>query len=369
MSGVKQLILLLLFRICVATVPYNELMTWDKAKDNCSLATPEFTYDGEIFTVKEDQNMTNDMDGKWLGYYRNMRGFEYFGCIEYPEILRIQSNHIVKNSPGNCFSVCSRRGSVIGLMGHECFCFETITAKQTLVSYASCYEPCPTPSEGLACGGPPFISLYVVNRKVLNIRKVFNPKNYKSNCVRIGTDKMLLWDKCDGALHSICEDGTTAYDVPAPAKGQKIFPWYLANNFCFGCNVRPLLYENAVKFNGNTTESWTGMCRSLSIFIFSEPIEPIVGNVHLEYGYLKRSDASDRYEIQFTSSIQEQKKSLCKGDIQTPKEQQQTNDGDDSGTAAIAAGVSVAGVIMIAAVVVCMILRRRKYVRSISIYI
>jgi hypothetical protein len=56
-------------------------MTWDKAKHACTLATPEFIYDGETFTVKEDQNMTNDMDGRWLGYYRNLRGFEYFGKL------------------------------------------------------------------------------------------------------------------------------------------------------------------------------------------------------------------------------------------------------------------------------------------------
>ncbi|XP_060597734.1 uncharacterized protein LOC132751572 [Ruditapes philippinarum] len=358
MSGVKEFIVLLLFRICVATAPYNEFMTWDKAKDNCTLATPEFIYDGEIFTVKEDQNMTNDMDGRWLGYFRNMRGFEYFGCIEHPETLRIQSKHIVKNSPGNCFSLCSRKGSVIGLMGHECFCFKTITAEQTLVSYASCNESCPPPSEGLACGGQSFISLYVVNKKVLNIRKVFGQNKNKSNCVRLESDKKLLWAQCDGALHNICYDGTTAYDVPAQTTGRQYFPWYRANNLCFGSNVRPLLYENAVNFNGNTIHSWTGMCRSLSIFTFSEPI---IGNAHLEYGYLKRCDASDKYELHFTGNIQEQKKSLCKSDINTSKEQHQTGDGGNSDTdVGLIVGSIVSATLLVVAIVIILFLAKRK---------
>ncbi|XP_060569427.1 uncharacterized protein LOC132727857 [Ruditapes philippinarum] len=301
MSGVKQLIVLLLFRICVATVSYHESVTWDKANDTCTLATPEFIYDGEIFTVKEDQNITNDMDGRWLGYFRNMRGFEYFGCINYPGMFRIPSKRIGNNSPGNCFSVCSGNGIFVGLMSQECYCFKTITAEEKVVSYASCNKSCPPPSEGLACGGQSFISLYVINKKVLHIHKVFEsgPNENKSNCIRLGGDNNILWDNCDGSLHSICEN------------------------------------------------------------------EPIVGNDHLEYGYLKRSDASERYEIQFTSNIQERKKSLCKGDIQTPKEQRQTDDGDDSGAAAVAAGVSVAGVIVIAAVVVFIILRKRKKTPSV----
>ncbi|XP_060582435.1 uncharacterized protein LOC132738849 [Ruditapes philippinarum] len=356
MSGFKQLILLLLFRICVATVPYNKFMTWNRSKNACTLATPELVYDGKIFTVKEDQNMTNDMDGRWLGYYRNMRGFEYFGCFKNPEIFGIPSTQIVQNSPGNCFSLCSRRGTVVGLMGHECYCFNTTTAEQNVVSNASCAKPCEAPSEGLACGGQSFISLYVVNRKVLKVSNVINSKENKSNCVRLGSNN-LWWDKCNGWLHSICNNGTAVYNVFAPATVPENLPWYWANNLCFGSDVRPLLYENAVNFNGTTLESWTGMCRSLSIFTFSEPI---IGNDYLEYGYLKRSDTPDRYEIQFTSNFHERKKSLCKGDIQTAKEQQQTNDGDDSGAAAIAAGVSVASVVVIAAIVVFIILRRRK---------
>ncbi|XP_060589913.1 uncharacterized protein LOC132745107 [Ruditapes philippinarum] len=140
-------------------------MTWDKANDTCTLATPEFINDGEHFTVKDNQNMTNDMEGRWLGYYRNMRGFEYFGCIKNSEFFRIPSKRIVKNSPGNCFSVCSRSGTVVGLMGQQCYCFNSTTSEHNLVSNASCAEPCPPPSEGLACGGQTFISLYVVNRK------------------------------------------------------------------------------------------------------------------------------------------------------------------------------------------------------------
>ncbi|XP_060584841.1 uncharacterized protein LOC132740835 [Ruditapes philippinarum] len=358
MSGVKQLILLLLFRICVSTDSYNEFMTWEKAKDNCMLATPEFIYDGEIFTVNDDQNLTNSMEGRWLGYYKNMRGFEYFGCINYPEMFGIPPKRIGNNSPGNCFSVCSRRATFVGLMGQECYCFKTITAEEKVVSNASCNESCPPPSEGLACGGQSFISLYVVNKKVLNIRKVFGQNKNKSNCVRLESDKKLLWDQCDSALHNKCYDGTTAYDVPAPTTGRQYFPWYWANNLCFGSNVRPFLYENAVNFNGTTLESWTGMCRSLSIFTFSEPI---IGNVHLEYGYLKRCDASDKYELHFTRNMQEQKKSLCKSDRQTSKEQHKTGDGGNSDTdVGLIVGSIVSATLLIVTIVIILVLGKRR---------
>ena len=60
-------------------------------------------------------------------------------------------------------------------------------------------------------------------------------------------------------------------------------------------------------------------------------LEPIVGKDDIEYGYLKRSPASDKYEIFFTKEKTEKKRSLCRTSASTAKEHE--NDVDDSGTA------------------------------------
>ena len=67
------------FSITVAYEELNELMTWENAKDNCTLVTPKFDFQGQILTVNIVQNLTDDEFGMWLGYYRKFRGFEYIG--------------------------------------------------------------------------------------------------------------------------------------------------------------------------------------------------------------------------------------------------------------------------------------------------
>ncbi|XP_053408624.1 uncharacterized protein LOC123560833 [Mercenaria mercenaria] len=361
-SGCLVYCIFLLLGISVAQEFYSESTEYTTWKSStCRMAIPDIEYDD--FSIDIKQKLTHD--DLWLGYYRAMIGFEYFGCVKNTSVKAMKTIHIEMNSPGHCYSACGKSVQNIGLKDRECFCLDAMEPDP--ISESSCNLSCPAPSLNIACGGKFHLSLYRINPNVSNITETFGNRKRGSNCVRHGNT--LKWDACNGSLLIMCEFGQHVVTVPVPAMSQQYFKWNVANNYCFDNNGRPVSYANALNLASSTNVSWTGMCRSFAIFsIFydTEPANEANEAVNKEYGYLKRSVSSNEFQLHFTEKKNDKKMTLCttgtgnRVSSSEPTNKEQADIESDKTDVSAAVGASVAAVLVIALVFVFVILRKRK---------
>ncbi|XP_053390165.1 uncharacterized protein LOC128553081, partial [Mercenaria mercenaria] len=218
-----------------------EYTTWKNPKPTCRMATPDIEYDD--FSIDIRQKLTHD--DLWLGYYRAMIGFEYFGCVKNTSVKSMNTIHIEINSPGHCYSACGKSVENIGLKDRECFCLDAMEPDP--ISESSCNLSCPAPSLNIACGGKFHLSLYRINPNVSSITNTLGNSKKDSNCVRHENDNTLSWYACNGPLVIMCEFDQDVVTVPAPTPtGQQNFEWNVANNYCFDNKGRPTSYASSL---------------------------------------------------------------------------------------------------------------------------
>ncbi|XP_053372834.1 uncharacterized protein LOC123559469 [Mercenaria mercenaria] len=140
---------------CVSEAP----TTWKNASKTHTLATPDIHYNEQNLSINIDFELDNK--AVWIGYFKALTAFEYFGCMREEMGSGLKSFELRNNAPGLCFSACGKQ-VLVGLRGRMCYCFENETFDNHHLPY--CDTACEA-DVGFLCGGHEHVSLYKVNKE------------------------------------------------------------------------------------------------------------------------------------------------------------------------------------------------------------